>query len=106
MIDEIMKFAINHKGTIQKYSAKDWASFESDLLEIQGWILNNYSQELDFEFMVEGKVVSLKEAFESANQVWEELKAKRLEKKKQIWVRKQGTQGNFKNNFLQIWVNK
>jgi len=94
-----MKFIINHKGTTQKYNASGWSDFESTLLEIQSWILNNYCQELDFEFVVDGKIVNLKEAFEAANQVWEDIKNKRNKNKKQIWDRKQGTQGNFKNNF-------
>ena len=101
-----MKFIINHKGAIQKHSAKDWTFFESDLLEIQGWILNNYSKESDFEFIVDGKVVSFQEAFKAATQAREDFINKRSKTKKQIWVRKQGYQCNFKSNFQQIWVNK
>lgn len=103
-----MKFIINYKQTQSqaKYRATDWATFEAEVLDIYLWVLDHPNQENDYEFIVEGKVLSLHLAYEAATFSRKEWEAKRADKKKQIWVRKQGTYGNTPNNFHKIWVGK
>jgi hypothetical protein len=103
-----MKFIINYKkhDTQMLYRATDWASFESEVWNICLWVSSNPNDEKDYEFIVEGKILSLDLAQKAATFARKEWEAKRAEKKKQIWVRKQGTHGNTQNNFHQIWVNK
>jgi hypothetical protein len=96
-----MKFKLQHKnGNEVKYRATDYFSFEQDLNAIP---LNEIC---DYTFYIDEKLVSFDSAKKVAQDYVDGFIAKRNETKKQIWVRKQGTQGNFKNNFQQIWVNK
>jgi hypothetical protein len=53
---------------------------------------------------IDGKIVSLSDAQKAAQKARKEWEAKRATTHKQITRRKQGTQGNFKNNFETVWV--
>jgi hypothetical protein len=103
-----MKFIINYKKTNEqaKYRATDWTSFEAEVRDIYFWVDQNPNQEQEYEFIVDGKIVSLEFANEAAKFAREEWEVKRAESKKQVWVRKQGTFGNTANNFHKVWVNK
>jgi hypothetical protein len=96
-----MKFKLQHKnGGEVTYRATDYWSFQQDLNAIP-------TQEIcDYIFFIDGKLVSFEIAEKSAQDCVNAFIAKRNETKKQVWIRKQGTQGNFRNNFQQIWVKK
>jgi hypothetical protein len=103
-----MKFIINYKqlNSQMLFRATDWASFESAVWDICVSVADNPNEENDYEFIVEGRIVNLDLAYKAAIFARKEWEAKRAAKKKQIWVRKQGTFGNTQNNFHKIWVNK
>ena len=97
-----MKFIINYKfnGTQRKYRATGWSWFGADVQHIQ----MSGEPESNFEFIVEGKVVTLDgalKAFDDAFKVWED---KRALTKKPIRV----LQGvcNLPSNWRTVWVNK
>jgi hypothetical protein len=96
-----MKFKLQHKnGGEVKYRASDYFSFQQDLDAIP----NN--EIIDYTFFIDEKLVSFEVAEKAVQDCVDAFIAKRNETKKQVWARKQGTQGNFKNNFQQIWVKK
>jgi hypothetical protein len=96
-----MKFKLQHKnGGEVKYRATDYFSFQQDLDAIPVF------EVCDYTFFVNEKLVSFEVAEKAVQDCVDAFVAKRNENKKQVWARKQGTQGNFKNNFHQIWVNK
>jgi hypothetical protein len=99
-----MKYIINYKGKQLKYRANDWQSFEAEAFDIFVWCLDHPSQEVEYEFVIDGKVTSLSDAQKAARKARSEWEAKRATTHKQITKRKQGTQGNFKNNFETVWV--
>ena len=96
-----MKFKLQHKsGGEVSYRATDYFSFQQDLDAIP-------TQEIcDYTFFIDGKLASFEVAQKSVQDCFDAFIAKRNATKKQIWARKQGTQGNFANNFQQIWVKK
>jgi hypothetical protein len=96
-----MKFKLQHKnGGKVAYRATDYWSFQQDLDAIP-------TQEIcDYTFFIDGKLTTFEIAEKVVAECINAFIAKRSETKKQVWARKQGTQGNFKNNFHQIWVNK
>ena len=98
-----MKFLIiNHKTSNPvRFRATAWRDFSDFLVD-----LYVHGEENLWNIYVDHKLVSFEEAREIAKQCYEDFKAKRAETKKQVWARKQGTQGNFANNFHQIWVKK
>jgi len=101
-----MKFVINNKrnGEQFNYRANQWTHFESEAWDIWRWVLHHPDQEKDYEFVVDGKVVSLAQAQQAAQKARKAWEDKRAVTHKQITRRKQGTQGNFKNNFETVWV--
>ena len=99
-----MKFKIIYKDKVQEFRANDWQSFEAEAWSIYLWILDKPAQEKDYQFIVSGKVVSLQDAQVLASKARKEFEAKRATTHKQIKRRKEGTQGNFKNNFETVWV--
>jgi hypothetical protein len=99
-----MKFKIIYKDKVQDFRANDWQSFEAEAWSIYLWVLDNPSQEKEYQFIVSGKVVSLQDAQMLANKARKEFEANRATTHKQITKRKEGTQGNFKNNFETVWV--
>ena len=95
-----MKFKLQHKnGGEVKYRATDYFSFQQDLNAIPD------SELCDYTFFIDEKLVSFEYAQKTVQDSVDAFIAKRSKTKKQIWARKEGTQGNFKNNFHQIWVN-
>ena len=99
-----MKYQINYKGKELKYRANDWQSFESEAWDIFVWVLDHPEQESEYQFVVDGKIVSLSDAQKYAKLARKQYEEKRSTTHKQITKRKQGTQGNFKNNFETVWV--
>lgn len=99
-----MKFIINYKQKQLKYRANDWQSFEAEAWDIFRWVLDHPSQEAEYQFVIDGKIVSLNDAQKAARTARQEWEVKRATTHKQITKRKQGTQGNFKNNFETVWV--
>ena len=96
-----MKFKLQHKnGGEVVYRATDYRSFQQDLDAISA------NEVCDYTFFIDGKLTSFEIAEKAVADCVDAFIAKRNKTKKQIWARKQGTQGNFKNNFHQIWVNK
>ena len=96
-----MKFKLQHKnGNEVTYRATDFYSFDQDLRAIPS------NEVCDYTFFIDGKLTSFEIAEKAVVDCINAFIAKRSETKKQVWARKQGTQGNFKNNFHQIWVNK
>jgi hypothetical protein len=99
-----MKYIINYKGKQLKYRANEWTHFESEAWDIFVWVLDHPEQESEYQFVIDGKIVSLSDAQKAAQKARKEWEAKRATTHKQITRRKQGTQGNFKNNFETVWV--
>jgi hypothetical protein len=99
-----MKYIINHKSGQLKYRANQWTHFESEAWDIFVWVLHHPEQESEYQFVIDGKIVSLSDAQKAAENARKEFEAKRSTTHKQITKRKQGTQGNFKNNFETVWV--
>jgi hypothetical protein len=101
-----MKFQITYKATgeVAKFRANQWRDFEAEAWDIFTWVLHHPTTEVDYEFMVEGKVINMDLAQKAATYARKEWEAKRATTHKQITKRKQGTQGNFKNNFETVWV--
>lgn len=99
-----MKFQINHKDTQLKFRANQWTHFESEAWDIYVWVLHHPEQESEYQFVIDGKTVSLEAAQKAAQLARKEWETKRSKTHKQIIKRKQGTQGNFKNNFETVWV--
>ena len=96
-----MKFKLQHKnGGEVTYRATDYFSFDQDLRSIP------FNEICDYTFFIDGKLVAYELAEKTAQDCLDAFIAKRNATKKQIWARKEGTQGNFKNNFHQIWVKK
>ena len=94
-----MKFKLQHKnGGEVSYRATDYFSFQQDLDAIPD------VESCDYTFFIDERLVSFDVAKKVTQDCIDAFIAKRNETKKQIWVRKQGTQGNFKNNFHQVWV--
>ena len=98
-----MKYQINYleANVVRQYRANQWRDFASDVEEIE---LHHAQDQV--QFSLDGKSVSFAEALAAANNAWAVFIEKRASTKKQIWVRKQGTFGNTRNNFEQIWVKK
>ena len=101
-----MKFQITYKATgeVAKYRANDWVSFEAEVWDILRWVNTYNTPETDFEFMVDGKVVSLDLAQKSATFARNEWEAKRAETKKPIRVSQGVT--CLPDTYRTIWVNK
>ena len=101
-----MKFQITYKATgeVAKFKSNQWKDFEAEVWDILLWVSKYPNTENDYEFVVDNKVVSLDLAQKAATFARKEWEAKRATTHKQITRRKQGTQGNFKNNFETVWV--
>lgn len=82
------------------FRSTDWLSFESDLQDIQR---SNSANE--YKITIDGKPVTLDQAFDEIANARFEFENKRAETKKQVWVRTGGVT-NAKSNFRKIWVNK
>jgi hypothetical protein len=101
-----MKYQITFKATgeVANFRANDWQSFEAEVLEISNYVFVYNTSEADYEFLVEGKVVSLDLAMKAANFARNEWLAKRAETKKPIRISQGAT--NLPNTYKTIWVKK
>jgi len=101
-----MKYQIKYKATdeVANFRANDWQSFESEIWDILRWVNTFNTPETDFEFMVDGKNISLDLAQKSATFARNEWEAKRAEIKKPIRVSQGAT--CLPNTYHTIWINK
>jgi hypothetical protein len=102
-----MKFIINYieSGKQEKYRSTDWTSFEDEVHSIARHIHNGTTCYVcDFEFIINGKVVSFDDAIKaaaSARQAWED---KRASTKRPIRILRGVC--NIPSNWHTVWVNK
>jgi hypothetical protein len=96
-----VKFKLQHKnGGELTRRASDFFEFESDLNSVP------VNEVADYAFFIDGKPVSFEVAMQATQDCIDAFRTQRAATQKQVWARKQGTQGNFKNNYHQIWVKK
>lgn len=101
-----MKFKItfNATGEVAKYRANDWQSFEAEVWEVLRFVSAYNTDESAYEFMVDGKVVSLDLAQKAATFARKEWEAKRSMTKKSVWISQGATA--LPNTYRQVWVKK
>lgn len=101
-----MKFQITYKATgeIAKFRANQWRDFESETWDILLWVSHHPITENDYEFVVDGTVVSLDLAQKAATFARKEWEAKRSMIKKQVWISQGATA--LPNTYRQVWVKK
>jgi hypothetical protein len=101
-----MKFQITYKATgeVVKYRSNQWIDFEYAVWDISRYVSTFNTPELDYEFVVEGKIVSLDLAEKAAVFARKEWEAKRSMTKKQVWISQGATA--LPNTYRQVWVKK
>lgn len=101
-----MKYQINFKSTgeIAKFRANDWQSFDSEISEISRYVSTYNTPETDYEFIVDGQVISLDLAEKAANFARKEWEAKRSETKKPVRISVGAT--CLPNTYKTVWVKK
>ena len=101
-----MKFQITYKATgeVAKFRANDWQSFDSEMNSISNYVYTYNTPESDYEFMVDGQVVSLALAEKAANFARKEFETKRLETKKPVRISVGAT--SLANTYKTVWVKK
>jgi hypothetical protein len=97
-----MKYVINYKGKQLKYRANDWQSFEKESWDIFVWCLDHPEQEAEYQFVVDGKVVSLSVAHKLAQLARKEWEEKRAKTKKPVRISVGAT--NLPNTYKTVWV--
>ena len=97
-----MKYVINYKGEQLKYRANDWQSFEKEAWDIFTWVLHHPEQESEYQFVIDGKVVSLSSAQKAAQLSRKEWEEKRAKTKKPVRISVGAT--NLPNTYKTVWV--
>ena len=98
-----MKYVINYKGQQLKYRANDWQSFEKEAWDIFTWVLHHPEQESEYQFVIDGKIVSLSAAQKAAQSARKEWEEKRAKTKKPVRISVGAT--NLPNTYKTVWVN-
>ena len=101
-----MKFQITYKSTgeVAKFRANDWQSFDSEISEISRYVYTHNTPESDYEFVVDGQIVSLDLAEKAAKFARKEWEAKRAETKNPIRISVGAT--CLPNTYRTVWVKK
>ena len=101
-----MKFQITYKATgeVAKFRANQWTHFDSEITDISNYVYTYNTPESDYEFMVDGQVVSLALAEKAANFARKEWEAKRAETKKPVRISVGAT--CLPNTYRTVWVKK
>jgi hypothetical protein len=101
-----MKFQITYKATeeVAKFRSTQWRDFDVEVWEISLFVSTYNSPESDFEFMVDGQVVSLALAEKAAIFARKQWEAKRAETKKPVRISVGST--CLPNTYRTVWVNK
>ena len=101
-----MKFQITYKATgeVAKFRANQWTDFDAEITGISNYVYTHNTPESDYEFMVDGQVVSLALAEKAANFARNEWEAKRAETKKPVRISVGAT--CLPNTYRTVWVKK
>ena len=101
-----MKFQITYKSTgeIAKFRANDWQSFDSEIDSISNYVYTYNTPESDYEFVVDGQIVSLALAEKAAVFARKEWETKRAETKKPVRISVGAT--CLSNTYKTVWVKK
>ena len=101
-----MKFQITYKATgeVAKFRANDWQSFDSEMNSILNYVYTYNTPETDYEFMVDGQVVSLALAEKAAVFARKKWETKRAKTKKLVRISVGAT--CLPNTFKTVWIKK
>ena len=101
-----MKFQITYKATgeVATFRSTQWRDFDAEVWEISNFVYAYNTPESDYEFVVDGQVVSLVLAEKAANFARKEWEAKRAETKKPVRISVGAT--CLPNTYRTIWVKK
>jgi len=101
-----MKFQITYKATgeVTKFRANDWQSFDSEISEISRYVYVYNTPESDYEFVIDGQILSLALAEKAAVFARSEWEAKRAEIKKPVRISVGAT--CLSNTYKTVWVKK
>ena len=101
-----MKYQINFKATGEsvKFRANDWQSFDAEVSDILRYVYVHNASETDYEFVVDGQIVSLALAEKAANFARKAWELKRAETKKPIRISVGAT--CLPNTYKTVWVKK
>ena len=101
-----MKFQITFKSTgeVAKFRANQWTDFDSEIRSISNYVYTHNTPESDYEFLVDGQVVSLALAEKAANFARKEWEFKREQTKKPVRISVGST--CLPNTYRTVWVKK